>query len=64
MNSRRGRRGKALYIVLSIIAIIILLMLIFGHGGSEDDDGFNPQANPNVIIGHGKGIIHGQEEEQ
>jgi hypothetical protein len=50
--------------VLSIIAVIILLMFIFGNGGRDDDEGFNPQANPNVIIGHGKGIVHGKEEEE
>jgi len=54
VKSKRGRKRTALYVILGILAGLLLLMFIFGRGAG--DEGFDPEGNPNVMIGGGPGI--------
>jgi hypothetical protein len=55
---RMTRRRTAVYAIFGIIATVILLMVIFGRSSDDDDeDGLNPHANPNLLIGNGKGAL-------
>jgi len=54
---RVTRRRKILYGLFGLIVFIILFMLLMGRG-NENDDEFNPVANPNIIVGNGPPMEH------
>lgn len=61
VQSRRGRKRTALYLILAIIVGLLLLMFFFGRNGSEEE-AYNPEANPHVKIGDGIGMGLRNEE--